>query len=354
MWQRVAILGLGLVMLAGCQRPGTLPTTRTNVAVRTAGVPVPADNPMTQAKVELGFRLWFEPRLSANNRMTCGTCHHHMKGFSNDEPNAAGVTGTRGNRNVPTIYAAAYSSHQFWDGRAKTLEEQALGPIENPIEMGTTLPEVVRKLEAHPYYPQKFREAFGTGVTADGIAKAIATFERALTVGPSPYDRYLAGDQGALTAQQIRGEQVFKDRGRCTECHTGPNLTDGAFHNLGVGFDGPAPDLGRFAVTKDPADTGRFKTPTLRNVAQTGPYMHDGSLATLQDVVDFYNRGGNENDHLDQKLKPIHLMPEEQEDLIAFLEALTGKDNLKELGKLPGIHNPRIKEQTSIPRDLLP
>lgn len=353
MWHRIGILGLGLAVLAGCQRPGTMPAQKTT-PLRAASVPVPADNPMTQAKVELGFRLWFEPRLSATNKMTCGTCHDHTKGFSNGEPTAAGVTGARGNRSVPTVYAAGYSTHQFWDGRAQSLEEQALGPIENPIEMGATMPAVIRKLEAHPYYPQKFREAFGTGVTADGIAKAIASFERALKVGQSPHDRYWAGDLAAMTPQQVRGEQVFNTRGRCVECHSGPNFTDGEFHNLGVGFDGPAPDLGRYLVTKRPADTGAFKTPTLRNIAQTGPYMHDGSLGTLEDVVDFYNRGGIDNEHLDPKLKPIHLMPEEQEDLIAFLEALTGRDNLKELGKLPGIRNPKIKEETSIPKDLLP
>lgn len=321
-------------------------------------IPAPKDNPVTQAKVELGFRLWFEPRLSGNNRMTCATCHHHMTGYSNGEATAAGIAGKRGNRNVPTIYAAAGSHEQFWDGRASSLEEQALGPIENPIEMDAKLPEVIKKLEAHPYYPQKFKEAFGTGVTADGMAKAIASFERALTVKPSAYERFWAGDQTALTAQQKAGMAIFNSpKGRCVACHSGPDLTDRRFNNIGVGFEKPYRpdrDLGRYAITKRDEDYGKFKTPTLRNVALSAPYMHDGSLATLKDVVAFYNQGGHDNPNLDPRIGKLGLTDEEQEALVAFLHALTGPDNLKDLGKLPGVPNPKgVNLPLAIPAELL-
>ncbi|MNY09164.1 Cytochrome c551 peroxidase precursor [compost metagenome] len=307
--------------------------------VKAQRVFVPADNPMTQAKIELGFRLWFEPRLSGNNKMNCATCHDHTKGFSNAERTAAGITGARGDRNVPTIYGIANNPFQFWDGRAKSLEEQALGPIENPIEMNAKLPDVIRKLETMEYYPRKFKEAFGTGVTADGIAKALATFERALTVEPTPFERYARGEQDAMSESAIRGAQIFHSpKGRCIACHSGPDLTDGQFHNLGVGLDRPNPDVGRYAVTKNEADWGAFKTPTLRNVALTAPYMHDGSLSTLEEVVAFYNKGGIPSANQDPRIGPLNLSEQDQKDLVAFLRALTSKDNLKEMGKLPGIH----------------
>lgn len=361
----ITLVALALT-LSGCQaapRPADGASNVNALAARSAGnawgeIPAPADNPVTQAKVELGFRLWFEPRLSGNNRMTCATCHHHMKGYSNGEPTAAGINGQRGDRNVPTIYAAAGSHEQFWDGRARSLEEQALGPIENPIEMDARLPEVIKKLEAHPYYPQKFQQAFGTGVTADGMAKAIASFERALTVKPSAYERFWAGDRDALTEQQKQGMAIFNSpRGRCVACHSGPDMTDRAYHNIGVGFDGPEPsgrDLGRYVVTRKDEDLGAFKTPTLRNIALSAPYMHDGSLATLDEVVAFYNQGGHDNPNLDPRISPLRLTPEEQAALVAFLQALTGPDNLKDLGRLPGIPNPKgVNASMTVPADLL-
>lgn len=329
--------------LSGCAAT-PLPTLETRSqaplsALDFGSVPAPADKPLTRDKVELGLRLWHEPRLSGNDRMSCATCHQHERGFSNGLPTAAGITGAHGTRNVPTIYAAAYQPLTFWDGRASSLEAQALGPIENPIEMNARLPEVVRKLSAHPYYPAKFQAAFGTGVTPDGIAKAIASFERALQVGDSPFDRYVAGDKEALSAEALEGRRVFATSG-CASCHRGLNFTDNLFHNLGVGTDAPNPDPGRFAITRQQADWAAFKTPTLRNVAETAPYMHDGSLATLEEVVAFYNRGGTPNDNQDPRVRPLGLSTTQQRALVAFLKALSGSDNFATLSRSPGIKLP--------------
>lgn len=364
-FRRIAPLSLAL-LLSACHAPGRTPDAAVvpaSVGARTAttawgDIPAPKDNPVTQAKVELGFRLWFEPKLSGNNRMTCATCHSHLKGFSNGEATAAGIHGKRGNRNTPTIYAAATSEEQFWDGRAGSLEAQALGPIENPIEMDAKLPDVIRKLEAHPYYPQKFQEAFGTGVTADGIAKAIASFERALAVKQSPVERFWAGDREALTPQQQQGMAIFNTaKGRCVACHAGADMTDRNFWNVGVGLEPPYKpdrDLGRYHLTQRDEDYGKFKTPTLRNVALTAPYMHDGSLQTLEDVVAFYNRGGNANPNLDPRIRPLNLTDAEQAALVAFLKAFTAPDNLKDLGKLPGIRNPKENPASlTIPLELV-
>lgn len=304
-------------------------------------LPAPPDNPVTQAKVELGFRLWFEPRLSAGNRMTCATCHNHTMGFSNAQTTAAGVTGVRGDRNVPTIYAAVNGREMFWDGRAASLEAQALGPIENPVEMNAQLPEVLAKLQQVPYYAQKFQQVFGTPPTATGMAQALASFERALALAPSPYERFVEGDSSALDAAQQRGMQLFfSSRTRCQFCHQGPDLSNRTYVNIGIGMDKPQPDLGRYKVTGMEWDKGSFKVPTLRNIALTAPYMHDGSLPTLLAVIEHYDRGGIPNPQLDPRIGPLHLSAQEKADLVAFLRALSAPDNLRALGQLPGIHLP--------------
>lgn len=342
------------LLLPACQLktlgPGQLNSSAVLASARTAPIapaqsvfselPIPPGNPLTQAKVELGFRLFFEPRLSANHRMSCATCHQPRRGFSNGEPTATGVTGQRGQRNTPTIYLAGIYPELFWDGRARSLEEQALGPIQNPLEMNESLPNVVRKLSEVPYYRVKFQQTFGTPVTAQGIAQALASFERALRLKPSAYDRYLDGQMDALTPQQERGMILFGRRAHCATCHKGIQLTDKKFHNLGVGMDQPRPDRGRFEVTRHPEDTGAFKTPSLRNITQTGPYMHDGSLPTLEAVIDFYDRGGIPNPYLSQEMNPLGLSAEEKSDLLAFLQALTSADNLREIAALPGIKLP--------------
>jgi cytochrome c peroxidase len=287
-------------------------------------VEIPADNPQTDAKVALGSQLFFDPRLSSDGTISCATCHDPQMAWANHNAVDTGIQGRKGTRNSGTILDAAYMDFQFWDGRARTLEEQALGPIHNPVEMGETLDNVVRKLNAIDGYRTQFRAVFGGDVTADGIAKAIAAFERTVLSGPSPYDRYRAGEKSAMPEAAVRGMRLFNGKARCRMCHGGPMFSDHGFHNLGVGMDRPQPDIGREAVTKLARDRGRFKTPSLRNVALTWPYMHDGSVRTLDDVVEFYDRGGVKNPVLDIFVIPLDLTDDESEDLVAFLEALTG------------------------------
>jgi cytochrome c peroxidase len=240
-----------------------------------------------------------------------------------------------GGRNSGTILDAAYMRYQFWDGRAGSLEEQALGPIHNPIEMGETLENVVQKLDAIPGYKQQFQEVFATDVNTDGIAKAIASFERTVLSGPSPYDRWVAGDPKAMSESAQRGLHLFNGKAHCTPCHSGPTFSDQTFHNLGAGMDRPDPDVGRFKETKDPADMGRFKTPTLRNVELTPPYLHTGTEKTLTDVVDFYDRGGTANPNLDPLMMPLHLTSSEKQDLVEFLKGLTGTVPVTAIPKFP-------------------
>ncbi len=287
-------------------------------------VPVPPDNPQDAAKIRLGAQLYFDPRLSADNTISCATCHDPATAWANHHPTDTGIRGQVGGRNSGTILDSAYMRYQFWDGRAGSLEEQALGPIHNPIEMGETLENVVRKLNAIPGYRAQFEQVFGTEATTDGIAKAIAAFERTVVSGPSPFDRYLMGDKHALTPAARRGLDLFNGKAHCSPCHSGPMLSDQSFHNLGVGMRVANPDIGREKVTNDPADLGRFKTPTLRNIALTAPYLHDGSEKTLKDVVEFYDRGGVPNPNLDPLMVPLGLTGREKADLVAFLESLNG------------------------------
>jgi cytochrome c peroxidase len=286
----------------------------------------PADNPYSQAKSDLGKILYFDKRLSADSSVSCAACHHPKFAFADGQPVSTGIKGQKGGRSAPTVFNRAYSLAQFWDGRAATLEDQAKGPMANPIEMGFTHEALVGRLREIPGYRAKFREVFGTeDFTIDHVAKAIATFERTVLSGNSPYDRWKAGDKKALTPAQVRGHALFTGKARCDSCHEGINFTANAYHNLGIGTDKPQPDEGRYIVTKNPADWGAFKTPTLREIARTGPYMHDGSLKTLAEVVDFYDKGGLKNKNLDSSLKVLKLTDAEKKDLIAFLEALSGE-----------------------------
>lgn len=287
-------------------------------------LPVPADNPQTDAKIRLGAQLYFDPRLSADNTISCATCHAPQTGWANHGATDTGIRGQVGGRNSGTILDSAWMRVQFWDGRAASLEEQALGPIHNPIEMGETLENVVRKLNVIPGYREQFQTVFGTDVNEAGIAKAIASFERSVVSGPSPYDRWLAGDRAAMSPAAVRGHHIYNGKGHCTPCHGGPAFSDQGYHNLGAGMDKPDPDLGREAVSKDPRDRGRFKTPGLRNCALTHPYLHTGAEQTLRDVIDFYDRGGVPNPDLDPLMLPLRLTEREKNDLVAFLEALTG------------------------------
>lgn len=293
---------------------------------------VPSENPVTDAKVKLGKLLYFDKRLSADGTISCATCHDPKKGWTDQAAVSTGIKGQKGNRNSPTVLNTAYLDFQFWDGRAPTLEEQAKGPIANSVEMASVAESkaahdlVVKRLRDAKGYRPLFDDAFGkdSEITIDRVAQAIATFERTALTGNSPYDRYEAGDKKALSAAEVRGKDLFFGKASCSECHTGFNFTDSDFHNLGVGMGAKNPDLGRYVVTKDEKDRGAFKTPTLRNLASTFPYMHDGSQKTLKEVVEFYNQGGEKNPWLSTKVKVLNLTDAEKNDLIAFMGALNG------------------------------
>jgi cytochrome c peroxidase len=287
----------------------------------------PKDNPYTPEKAELGRLLYFDKRLSADSTVACASCHVPQHAFAEPSSVSTGIRSQQGTRNSPTILNRAYSLAQFWDGRAATLEEQVKGPIANPIEMGNTHDACENNLKNVPGYHPLFAKAFGTEeITIDRVAKAVATFERTLLSGNSPYDRFTAGDKKALTQAQVRGMKLFFNKTKCDKCHEGLNFTSNSYHNLGVGIDKPMPDLGRYEVTKDPHDWGAFKTPTLREVANTAPYMHDGSMKTLDEVVEFYDKGGNWNKNLDADIKKrLSLTREEKADLVAFLRSLSGE-----------------------------
>jgi cytochrome c peroxidase len=290
---------------------------------------IPADNPLTVDKVELGRRLFFDARLSIDGTVACATCHNPSLGFSDGRARAIGVYGQEFKRGAPMLINRLFSTAQFWDGRAKSLEEQVPGPIQNEFEMRNTPENVERTLKASGEYWEAFHQVFGTDVTMDGIAKAISAFERTLLSGNSPYDKFKAGDTTALSESARRGLVLFEsDRVNCNKCHSGFNFTDEKFHNNGAGQDQRLPDVGRFEQTKNDSDRGAFKTPTLRDMSRTAPYMHDGSLRTLMDVINFYNKGGIPNPQLSRHMKPLKLTEEQKADLVAFLRALGGTNTL--------------------------
>jgi cytochrome c peroxidase len=278
------------------------------------------DNPLTQAKVDLGKQLYFDKRLSRDDTVSCATCHDPAKGWSNGEAVATGVRGQKGGRSAPTILNAGYHQQQFWDGRASELEGQALGPIQNPIEMDLTLPELVAKLGKIDGYKKQFKEVFHADVSAETIAKAIAAFERTIVSGDAPYDRFKAGDKKALSEAAQRGMNVFFNKAQCSSCHSGPHFSDGAFHNIGIGMDHATPDEGRRAISKLEGDRGAFKTPTLRDIGRTAPYMHDGRFKKLEEVVAYYDKGGTPNPQLDEEIFALSLTAEQQADLVTFLK----------------------------------
>jgi cytochrome c peroxidase len=291
---------------------------------------VPDDNPIEPEKVALGWQLFYDPRLSANEDIHCASCHVPAASFSDPRPRSEGAGGAVAERNTPPIINAALNPSQFWDGRSPSLEDQALEPILNPIEMANTLGGLLTRLNTIPGYRRQFKEIFGADtIDADLVGKAIATFERVLLAGNSPWDRWeQAGNTAAVSDAARRGEELFRDRARCNRCHLGSNYTDapfGRFHNLGVGMDSPNPDLGRYGVSGRDEERGAFRTPTLRQVAQTAPYMHDGSLGTLEEVIELYDRGGDPNPWLDPEMRPLNLTTREKADLVAFLRALTGE-----------------------------
>lgn len=288
-------------------------------------LPVPEDNPLTKDKVALGRRLFFDRRLSRDYTLSCAGCHDPARGFTDGKAVSEGVFHRRGTRNVPTLVNRGYGAAFFWDGRVSNLEEQVLQPILSSVEMDMSTEEAVSRLQRDRHYRAEFQQAFGSEVNRDDLARALASFVRTILSGDSPYDRHLNGDQNALSADAREGLLIFRGKGNCITCHVGPNLTDERFHNTGIAWrDGKLTDPGRFAVTRKDQDRGAFKPPTLREIKRTAPYMHDGSLKTLEDVIDYYDRGGNRNPYLDSELRPLRLTSEEKRVLISFLRSLNG------------------------------
>jgi cytochrome c peroxidase len=291
-------------------------------------MPVPKDNPITPEKIALGKRLFNDRRLSSDETVSCETCHDPQHAFSDQRMAALGIYGRHGTRRVPRLINRGYGLAFFWDGRASSLEEQALQPIANPNEMGMTVDEAVQRIKADPSYRRDFKRAFKSRPNSQNVAQALASYVRSLLSGNSAYDRYVNGDPTALSAGQQRGLELFRGKANCIACHSGPNFTDEKFHNTGIGWRGNSfDDDGRFAVTHNEADRGAFKTPTLRDVADSAPYTHQGRLSTLKDLMDFYDAGGNPNPNLDPQLHPLHLSEQEKKDVIDFLGALNGTAN---------------------------
>lgn len=304
-WATAALTSLGLGSAAWAAEPAGLPA-----------VEHPKDNAPSAEKISLGKQLYFDKRLSADDTISCASCHDPKKGWSNGEQFATGVGGKKGGRNAPTVINSAYYTFQFWDGRAKTLEDQALGPIANPIEMNMPIDKVVEKLNGIQGYKDQFQKVFGTDVTDKGIAQAIAAFERTVLSGDAPYDKFKAGDKAALSDAAQRGRKLFFGKANCSACHTGPNFSDNAFHNIGYDSEDP----GRAAISKLKGDTGAMKTPTLRDIAKSAPYFHIGEVKTLEEVVAHYNKGGNNNAYQDEEVFALKLSEAEMADLVTFLK----------------------------------
>lgn len=334
-----------------------------------ASLPVPATNPLTWEKIQLGRRLFFDPTLSNNGTMSCALCHIPTQGFTVNEARVAvGIGGQTTRRNSQSLYNAAYHQALFYDGREFTLEDQVLGPLTHPVEMGNpSIGVVIHKLQQRSDYVQQFRQAFGEEVSAATLGKALASYERTLLSGNSPFDRwYYAGEKGVVSEEVKQGFLLFTGKGRCQQCHViSPDaalFTDGQFHNTGVAQlsiassasptvrvlqrSGPfspgtqhkttvasiSYDLGRYEVTQDPADRWRYRTPSLRNVALTAPYMHNGGFSSLDEVIDYYSQGGAGAPGQDERLLPLHFTGEEKRALVAFLRSLTG-DNVQLLAQ---------------------
>jgi cytochrome c peroxidase len=288
-------------------------------------MPIPEANPLTSKKAALGRELFRDPLLSRDHQISCATCHDPARGFSDNRTVAAGVFGRQGNRRVPRIVNRGYGKAFFWDGRIATLEEQVLQPILSAKEMDLTLEEAVARLNGVSRYRQLFSEVFERDISAPDLARALASYVRTILAGDSPYDRHLQGNAEALSEEARQGLRIFRGKGNCTLCHLGPNLTDEGFHNTGIAWrEGRFDDDGRYIVTRNDSERGSFKTPTLREVARTPPYMHDGSLATLEEVIAYYDRGGNRNPQLDPEMRPLGLTREETRALAAFLRSLSG------------------------------
>ncbi len=302
--------------------------------VRPKDVPAPADNASSAAREELGRALFFDPRLSGSDWISCATCHNPALGWGDGLPRAVGHGMKVLGRRTPTILDLAWGELYFWDGRAASLEEQALGPIQSPGEMNQPIAALPAKLRAVAEYAPLFERAYpGEGITNETIAKAIAAFERTVVSGRAPFDRWVEGDERAVSDAAKRGFQLFNGQAHCAACHSGWRFTDDGFHDIGV----PGGDRGRGAILTDiEASQFAFKTPTLRNVDRRAPFLHDGSSPTLEDVVALYDAGGRvRRPSLSKEIRPLNLSQEEKDDLVAFLKALTSADRPVEIPSLP-------------------
>jgi len=338
-WRTACLVLVTAALVAGCQTTPPSPEWEVQNQIRPLpGSPLGIDatlaelsDPPTPERARLGRWLFYDARISANGSISCATCHRPENGFSEPTPVSTGIGGQMGTRKSPTFINAAFAFYPnfFWDGRAGSLEEQALGPIANPIEMGNTHEQMVQTLTEIDAYKPYFVAAFGSEeITTDRVAKAIADYERTCLTGNSPWDRWRRNKDEAAVSDEVKlGHEVFFGKAGCSTCHVGQNFTDSLFHNLGVGWNEETEtfaDEGRFAVTGEEARKGAFKTPTLRDVALHAPYLHDGSAATLEDVVELYGDGGKANPYLSRRVKKLGLTAEEVHALVAFMEALTG------------------------------
>lgn len=318
----IGMTGIGVGAQRGQGRPGGPPPPPNGAPPQGPGrggrggpdglgdLNTPPNNPLTPEKIAQGKTLFFDTTLSADRTTSCSTCHKPALAFTDGRAIALGVHNGKGTRNTPSLVNAGSGQSFFWDGRAATLEAQVLQPMINPKEMGLTEAEIESR----------------TGMKAADVAAALASYVRTIRSRESRFDWFRAGQTEMLTADERAGFEVFRGKGQCVTCHGGPNMTDDRFHNTGAGARSNSDrDTGRYAVSHDDRDRGAFKTPTLREVALTAPYMHDGSLATLEDVVDFYAKGGERNPNLDRRMRAFDISAEEKRQLVAFLKALSGR-----------------------------
>lgn len=314
--------------------------------------PQPADNKMTPARIELGKMLFFDPRLSGDGNLSCAGCHNPLLGWSDGLPTAKGVKSKVLGRASPVVTNTAFNSLQMWDGRKKSLEDQAMGPMEANVEMNMDIDKLFKWLKGNAGYRAAFSRAYpGLEIGADSVSKAIASFERTIVSNNSSFDKWVKGDASAMNAKQVRGFEIFLDenKGNCVACHSGPNFTDNGFHNIGLAsFGKKEPDLGRYGQKPLRLMKGAFKTPTLRDIGLSAPYFHDGSSNTLMEVVEHYAEGGKVKTNLSPDIKALTLSKQDKQDLVAFMLALTSDHNPVVLPKLPtnnvaGISTPLSK-----------
>jgi cytochrome c peroxidase len=304
--------------------------------VRGEAPPAPADNAITYARVELGKRLFFDPRLSGSGRISCATCHNPALGWSDGLPTAIGHGMKELKRHTPTILNSAYNKRQMWDGRFASLEEQALGPIGSADEMNMDMAEMVQRLNSIKGYRGYFDIAYpGEGISEKTVAKAIASFERTVVSRPSPFDRWQSGERNAVSPAAKRGFELFRGKANCVACHEGAHFSDDGFHNVGVRQSPGVDDPGRFAKVPVKGMKGAHKTPSLRDLAYTAPYMHNGAYGTLREVVEMYSRGGDVTDNLDPNIRKLDLSRPEIDDIVAFLESLSGDPVIVAAPQLP-------------------